>query len=222
MPELFYLDSPSCQIDNLAELYAEFIGHKSAGAFVEIGAHDGLAWSNTYGLALAGWRGLCVEANPVYAAKCRATYAGHPRVETVCAAVGAHAGETTLYLGGSISTIVPEMIEHYNAYPGLGGLSVENAITVPLVTLDDLLAERAWPARYDVLVVDVEGAELDVLQGYTLPRWRPTLAIVETHAKLDYAPLAERALPINDYFSRHGYRLVQADTVNSVYVWDFS
>lgn len=216
---LRYLDAPSCQIENLGDLYAEHIGYKTDGAFVEIGAHDGLAWSNTYGLALAGWRGLCVEANPHYATLCQATYAANPRVETVCTAVGRAAGMAELFLSGSTSTIIPEMVDIYNGYPELNGGSRDHSISVPVVTLDALLTERAWPARYDVLVVDVEGAELDVLHGYDLPRWRPTLAIVETHALLDYAPLASRALPINAYFDRRGYRLAQADTVNSVYVW---
>lgn len=214
-----YQDSPSCQIENLADLYAAHIGYKPDGAFVEVGAHDGLAWSNTWGLALVGWRGLCIEANPHYADLCRATYAAHPNVETVCVAVGAQAGVADLFLSGSTSTIVPEMVDVYNGYPELRGGSRERSIPVTVVTLDTLLAERDWPVRYDVLVVDVEGAELDVLTGYDLARWRPTLAIVETHAHLDYAPLSAKAAPINGYFAQHGYALVQADTVNSVYVW---
>lgn len=213
-----YLESPTCQIENLLDLYAEHIGYKANGAFIEVGAHDGLNWSNTWGLALAGWRGLCVEANPAYADACRATYAAHPAVETVCVAVGREAGTANLFLSGSTSTIKPEIVGIYNGYGELQGGSLDRFIPVEVVTLDTLLSERHWPARYDVLVVDVEGAELDVLEGYTLPRWRPTLAIVETHALLDYAPLAERAGPINAYFERHGYALVQADTVNSVYV----
>lgn len=213
-----YLESPTCQIENLLDLYAEHIGYKIDGVFVEIGAHDGLNWSNTWGLGMAGWRGLAVEANPQYADACRATYATRPNVETVCVAVGREAGTANLYLSGSTSTIVPEIVDFYNSYGPLQGGSLDRYIPVQVVTLDSLLSERNWPARYDVLVVDVEGAELDVLEGYTLPRWRPTLAIVETHALLDYAPLAERAAPINAYFARHGYALVQADTVNSVYV----
>lgn len=213
-----YIESPTNQIENLLDLYAEHIGYKESGVFVEVGAHDGKQWSCTWGLALAGWRGLCVEPNPTYAAACRATYAAYPRIETVCVAVGREAGTAELYLSGSTSTIIPEMVAIYNGYSELQGGSLERSIPVQVVTLDSLLAERDWPAWYDVLVVDVEGAELDVLEGYTLPRWRPTLAIVETHALLDYAPLAERAGPINAYFARHGYALVQADTVNSVYV----
>lgn len=215
----YYPDSVSCQIENLAELYARYIGEKSDGAFVECGGHDGVAWSNTYGLARVGWRGLFIEANPVYADQCKANYSDCPNIETVCVAVGAKAGAASLFLSGSTSTILPEMVAAYNGYGELQGGSLDRHIPVQVVTLDTLLAERDWPARYDVLVVDVEGAELDVLEGYTLPRWRPTLAIVETHALLDYAPLAERAGPINAYFARHGYALVQADTVNSVYVW---
>ena len=210
------------QIANLAEVYAAYLPNHSEGAFIEVGAHDGVSWSSTYCLAVAGWRGLLVEAHPLYAALCRQNYAAYPRIEVVQAAVGDQVGETLLYQNGSTSTIKLETIAAYNQYPTLQGQSVEHVLRVPLTTLTALLDGRDWPARYEVLVVDVEGAELDVLHGYSLDRWRPALAIVETHAKLDSPVLSAKAKPINAYFRRHSYCLLQSDEINSLYLSNFS
>src|SRR3990172_6228246 len=95
---------------------------------------------------------------------------------------------------------------------------LEYNIEVEVDTLTHMLAVRDWPARYDVLVVDVEGAEIDVLNGYDLQRWRPTLAIIETHEKIDSSKLSTRAVPIGEYFAGHDYAKVHSDSINTLYV----
>ena len=34
------------------------------GTFLDVGAYDGITFSNTHALALKGWSGVCVEASP--------------------------------------------------------------------------------------------------------------------------------------------------------------
>lgn len=213
-----YPIEPSCQIAGLEEIYAEYLGERVYGAFVEVGAHDGIRWSNTRGLALTGWRGLYVEANPVYARQCKENCINLPNITVLDVAVGRERGRESLYLGGSLSTLKRETIAAYNTYPGLGGLSLENAIEVDVVTLDEILASHHWPARYEVLVLDVEGSEMDVLSAYSIERWTPTLAIVETHETLDSQTLSAAARPIGDYFEYNHYRKIHADSINSVYM----
>jgi hypothetical protein len=41
------------------------------GTFLDIGANDGVTFSNTYALQLMGWRGVLVDASPVAAARLR-------------------------------------------------------------------------------------------------------------------------------------------------------
>ena len=50
-------NSNKCQIPNLADIYLENFGYKRDGYFVEVGAYDGVSWSNTFGLAAIGWGG---------------------------------------------------------------------------------------------------------------------------------------------------------------------
>src|SRR5471032_2499694 len=66
--------SASCQIPGLRRKYGELGLNPRAGIFVEIGAFDGEAFSNTSFLADQGWRGLYVEPIPEY---CRRTRQRH-------------------------------------------------------------------------------------------------------------------------------------------------
>jgi FkbM family methyltransferase len=95
--------------------------------------------------------------------------------------------------------------------PGYSGLRAQgNArdvvvpITVELTTLDDAID----PERVvDLIKVDVEGAELFVLQGATriLTRDRPSLLFESTRTGLDLWGLKPEQL--FDFLDRHGYRI---------------
>jgi hypothetical protein len=53
------------------------------------------------------------------------------------------------------------------------------SICVPTMTLDTILAWSGFP-RLDFLSVDVEGTEIDVLNGFDLERWKPKAMILES------------------------------------------
>ncbi len=48
-----------------------------AGVFLDIGANDGVTFSNTYDLVLQGWRGVCVEPSPVAFERLKIAHSGH-------------------------------------------------------------------------------------------------------------------------------------------------
>ncbi|HVJ54191.1 MAG TPA: FkbM family methyltransferase [Aliidongia sp.] len=64
----------------------------------------------------------------------------------------------------------------------------QDGISVPMVTIDGLMAERGWP-RVSLIKIDVQGAEFRVLQGagQTIERSRPTLFIEVDDAHLRLA-----------------------------------
>lgn len=51
--------------------------------YVDIGAHDGVGWSNTARLALAGWAGFAIEGDRNLVAKFSETYRNIPNVKVV-------------------------------------------------------------------------------------------------------------------------------------------
>ena len=40
--------------------------NKKNGTFIDIGAHDGVRFSNSFAFSKLGWKGVCVEAHPDY------------------------------------------------------------------------------------------------------------------------------------------------------------
>jgi FkbM family methyltransferase len=186
---------------------------KLDGFFVEVGAYDGVALSATYALEAAGWTGLLVEPLPDRARQCEAA---RPGSRTVCAAVSRRGSSgTTVFrsvAGGTdrftdmVSGIDPRT-QHEGRIERLGGRISE--IEVPLFALADLLADHAGPI--DVAVIDVEGAEADVIDGLDLAVHRPRVLLVEDLTfKGDGAVMA--------LFAEHGYREAAALGHNRVYI----
>src|SRR5439155_7985445 len=63
------------------------------------------------------------------------------------------------------------------------------AVDVPLVSLDDYARQRGL-TRVDAIKIDVEGAELDVIEGaeWTLTKFRPRLIYVECDCHENESP----------------------------------
>ena len=193
------------------EILIEFFQDQATGFFVDVGAHDGIHLSNTYALELAGWTGICIEAHPEYADRCRRNRSG-----SVCvhgAAIGDDQRDrVTLYAepGGLFSSLSSDegpAKRHYRHNMSLpfGGFQ---DIEVPALTLNSVLTDVTWPI--DLISIDVEGSELDVLAGLNLEKHRPRVLRVEANS----APAARQ---MDHYLSDRGYRRVGRTGVNYFY-----
>lgn len=219
-----YTFGRNCQIDTdlLNDIYQHHFGYKQDGVFVEAGAFDCYSWSNTYGLAKLGWKGLYFEPQSRAVQLCKDRLGKYPNIEIVHAALSNWQGYTNLYLGGSLSTISEEAKRAYlnEDWSRSTGLASEQVERVPVSTLAFELAARSWPQAYDLLVIDVEGSEVEVLQGYDIESSYPKVAIVETHAQYESDILAYKAEFINAYFEDFGYEMIYEDYINSIYAKD--
>ena len=155
------------------------LGHVATGRYVEVGANHPTEDSATRAFYDRGWSGLTVEPVPHFADLHREQ---RPRDTLVQAAVTERGdGEITLHVvpGTGLSTIVDSVSRQHSA---AGIESVE--LTVPAVRLDALLSQRSWSESDDIhfLLVDVEGAEAEVLRSIDLRRWRPWILVIEATA----------------------------------------
>lgn len=215
-----YLSGHQCQIPHLSEILLNYFGYITDGAFVEVGAFNGYNWSNTWGLIEAGWRGLMIEPQPDFCEECRRRYKDNPRIHVEeCCVGGQKAKAIKLFLGGSISTTVPEQVDIYAQMDEFSfvGMNTEKYILCSMRTLNDLLEEHRWPEGFEVLVVDVEGAELDVFAGFDLERWQPQMAIIELHETLENPQISRNAQPVGELFAQHGYKKIYADHINTIF-----
>lgn len=154
------------------------------GTFVEAGANDGYAQSNTYFLERArGWTGVLVEAIPALAAEATAE---RPASRVFpCALVPPELeGDTvTLRYGGLMSLVrgargsEVDDAQHLDSAFLLGS-SASYDVEAPGRTLSSVLDE-AGIGDPDLLSLDLEGYEPQALRGLDLDRHAPRWILVE-------------------------------------------
>lgn len=139
---------------------------KRGGSFVEVGAYDGITGSNTlFFEQFRDWRGFLVEPSPHWAGVAR-TMRSCPCLEV---AAGGAAGRASFMevtrgytqMGGLVESYDDGLRDQVTADPRFEGRRVE----VMVRPLGDILAEQGM-RRIDYLSLDVEGAEVDVLEAF--------------------------------------------------------
>ncbi len=173
---------------------------RPSGYFVEVGANDPQAGSQTWHLEQLGWNGILIEPQPELAARLR--QARRAQVFAVACSSPEKSGKlVSFYLAGPMSSV-----DRGAMAPGA---QPDTVIEVPARTLDDVLTEANAPTPLDFVSVDVEGHEIDVLRGFAFGRWQPRLILLEDHVG---------DLRKHRFLTAAGYRLVRRTGHNGWYV----
>jgi len=214
-----YQKAKYCQIPGLEDMYLELFGYRSDGFFVDVGAFDCEQWSNTWGLAMAGWGGVFIEPQGEYMERCSEQFSGRGDITLIQAAVSNRDGKAALRLSGSVSTIKRSRALEYADSKEFGhiGTATAEMVEVKTITLDRILNEYD-PRSFEVLSIDVEGSEMDVLNGFSIQYWSPKMVIVEVHEQHPEEIINHRAPEINRYFEIAGYTKTYSDVINNIYV----
>lgn len=183
---------------------------QSGGYFVEIGALEGIRFSNTYLFERLGWKGICVEPHPDYIYLLKNN---RPGAIIIQAAVGKEdKKEVDFYINyrGSLSTLDKELESYFksNYKPWFGGFK---KIKVPLLTLNTILEKNNAPIPIDIISIDTEGTEADILTVFDIIKYSPRVVIVET---------AIRKEPVEDYMKKNGYILACSNPSNGIFCRD--
>ena len=165
------------------------------GFFIEAGAFDGYTFSPSWAFECAGWSGLLIEPIPERAAECRSM---RPRSRVAEAALTrpGDANTTTLTVVDSFQMLsyTDPTPPHDERLERAG--AVTRSVSVRTATLDQLLEEHDGPI--DFVVLDVEGNEQAVLEGFDLHRWQPRVLLIEDNS-------AGRDRSVERYLQPHGY-----------------
>ncbi len=157
-----------------------YFERKSDGTCVEVGAFDGKSCSNTYAFEALGWKCILVEPDPEMADRCRMN---RPESDVVQAAVGGRDASGTITFNkvrsdadwsGMMSFTEADPV-HLEKCKRLNA-SIES-VTVPHRSLNEILKDVTGPI--DFMTIDVEGHEMEVLDGLDLERFRPTVLVTE-------------------------------------------
>lgn len=183
-----------------SELKEKFLGAERPGFFVEVGANDPKAWSQTWHLEQRGWTGILIEPQPDLAETLRQQR--RAKVFAVACSRPENSGKMlTLHLAGIYSSLDPNL--------AISTVLPADAVEVPIKTLDEVLIDAGAPQPLDFVSIDVEGLEIDVLDGFDLARWRPRLLFVEDLA------MSPR---LHHYLTGRGYKWVRRTGLNAWYV----
>lgn len=215
----FYCLSSTCQIPRLAWYFEQFFSYRANGCFVEVGAFDGEYVSNTSGLADLGWTGHYIEPVPQYARKCRARHARNTNVTVSDCAIGAVRGRVRLHLGGPLSTTNAAMKELFETLDwAKGSFAAGETVEIEQYNLNEFLVGEKRSPGFELLVIDVEGSEWGVLQGFDINHWQPEMVIIELHDQNhEYDLIHAQCKMIVRYFEDHGYVPVYKDATNTIY-----
>ena len=164
----------------LRALYGQFV--RPGDLVFDIGAHLG---NRTRAFAALGCVVVAVEPQPHVARMLRRLVGQHQNVRVVESAVARAPGQVTLAVSERTPT-VSSLSEHWREAraqdPDFADVSWNQSFEVAATTLDALIREHGRPS---FIKIDVEGAELDVLQG--LSQAVPAVSFEFLPAALDSA-----------------------------------
>jgi FkbM family methyltransferase len=162
----------------------DVLGWQTEGFFIEVGAFDGFHNSVTYALEAMGWKGLLIEALPEKYELCRAK---RPHSHVVNTALGRRNGPPTAKFvsvadaDGGMLSYIPSAAAADHAKRISDARFQTKTFETPMTTMDELLKDHTGPI--DVAVIDVEGFELDVLDGFNLDKHKPRLLLLEDNTR---------------------------------------
>ncbi len=169
---------------------AEFIfpGVKD-GYFVDVGSADGVRVSNSKTLEARGWRGICVDPFPT-------------NMETrTCRlfrqAVSDVSGQEIDFIAAGFHGGIEGLLYEENKQGKLVGDA--RTVTLSTTTLNDILREANAPRFIHYLSLDIEGAELAALKGFSFVEYKVGALTVEHNYKEPKRRLVKELLLENGY-----------------------
>ena len=173
----------------LHEIYQIVLGYKANGVFVEVGANDGKTGSFTYNLANTGWKGLYIEPVPRIYQECKKNHENNDVI--------------VLNDGGTLSTMDAEMFNLYKKMKWTrNNFRNSYSTNVTVDKLDNILNKYSFKPDFDVFVLDVEGYEEKVLNGFSLNEFKPKIVIVEIPDQLLVNDVVDNVYIRNDLITK--------------------
>jgi FkbM family methyltransferase len=180
----------------LQDMYAYLWFHgKKDGFFLDIGAYDGIGYSNTYSLEKIGWTGICVEPVPELYEKLRK----NRNCECINAAVSTDTKNDIFIVTktGGRSGYIRNMSQHMLELAQTEGILRE--IEVKNITFEELIKNKK---HIDFMSLDVEGSELEVLNMIDFGKYDFGLITIENNQRRN------NGIRLEPYMPERGYKVL--------------
>ena len=179
------------------KILAELFEGTTEGCCVEVGANNGVDDSTTLFFEELGWKCILVEPNPDLCKEIR-----KKRSSTLFeCAVSSKKGDATLHVavGADRSHGMSTISDSQEVHDRIKSHGFDCVpVKVKVRTLDDILEESDIDCDIDFISIDVEGLELEVLNGFSIEKWKPKIMLVEDNSNF-------KNKTVKNYLKWHGY-----------------
>lgn len=167
--------------DNIDRKLEKYLPSK--GIFIEAGAHNGIAESNTYYLEkIKGWKGILVEPIEGNYKACLKNRANAQVFNCALVSPDYNEPSVTIQYGGLMSFVKDVYTDEHSYEQQISTIQKYHTdlveVEVEARTLTDLLDECSF-RHVDFLSLDVEGYEIEVLRGLDLHKYKPAFLLIE-------------------------------------------
>ena len=172
-----------------------FFNGKKNGFYIDIGAYDGIALSNTFIFEKLGWKGFCVEASPKNFSELQKNRKCDLYNYAIC---NKNIGKAK-FLTSNISVL--DVLDIHNTVEHKERIKRESDnmeyVEVNTITFDDLMKNYPNINNIDFLSLDIEGGELDVLKTIDFQKYNFNLLTIENNEPKD---------TLIDFMKEKGYK----------------
>lgn len=208
-------------INNLDRKLDKYLDYRN-GFFIEVGGNDGFTQSNTYYLEkFRNWQGILVEGIPDLYKKCVRTRKNSQVFNYALVSNDFKESHVTMnyanlmsFVQGALKTDTAET-DHLQKWMANEKKFMKKNVTsyeikVPARTLTSILDE-CNVKEIDFFSLDVEGHELNVLQGLNLNRYKPKYMLIEARFRSEIEEYIADLYVQVDQLSHHDFLYKRAD-----------
>ena len=196
-------------------ILSEHFATRKKGYFVDIGAADGIRYSNTNFLIEKGWSGLLVEPCQHFVTTLQNNNEKNNDVSIYAGAVSNYNGMTNLHVFASgehaqASTIVETLRnEIENEYKQIGTFT--DCYSVQVVNPEKLLKMYNAPKKIDFVDIDAEGSDFKILNAWPWDKYEVEIFCVE---------FSMGKILLQKFMNNKGYVLLAQTEGNHIY-WKY-
>lgn len=174
------------------------LGNKKNGYFIELGACDGILYSNTLFFERElNWNGICIEPNDIYYSHLEKNRKCNTSNELVFS-------ESDVLVDFSICEAVSGIVDN-----NIGPFTKkEKIVKKKTTTLSNILDKFKAPNIIDYLSLDVEGQEYNILSTFQFDKYKFRCLTVEHN---EPHTGSEQRMKIRNLLEMNGYKFIKGN-----------